>query len=177
MKNFRLSPRAGSKPKTGLVPPQLQFSDTSPAKIYKQMASWFFSTFPQAREAPTRISVSTSRALWLDEDVRASADSFMPPRGSREFAHLHADGSFHLVLGEDDQGEVLARGWGLVHPWKDRGVNEIMLFAPRNEEEIEELKPVIAAAYAHAMRHHSRKNGSTDGDQANLGLRRSPARG
>jgi hypothetical protein len=159
MTNFKLPPRAGSEPKTGLVPPQLQFSDTSPPKIYEQMASWFFSAFPHSREEPTRISVPTSRALWLDEEVRASADSLMPPRGSREFAHLHADGSFHLVLGEDDQGEVLARGWGLLHPWKDRGVNEIMLFAPRNEEEIDQLKPVIAAAYAHAMRHHTQETG------------------
>jgi hypothetical protein len=154
MKRLDLSPRHGTQPKTGLQPPQLQFSETSPPAVYEQMAAWFFSTFPDTREEPTRISVATSRALWLNEYVPASSDSFMPPPGSREFAHLHADGSLHLVLREDDQLEVIGKGWGLPHPWKDRGVNEIMIFAPRDEQEIEDLKPVVAAAYAYATRRY-----------------------
>ena len=123
------------------------------------MAKWFFSSFPHTREEPTRISVPTSRALWLDEDISASLSAFMPPPGSREFAHLHDDGSFHLVMDEDDEREVIAKGWGLHHPWKHRGVNEILVYAPRSDDEIEMLKPVIAASYRFAIREHTIKMG------------------
>jgi hypothetical protein len=114
------------------------------------MAEWFFSTFPHTREEPTRISVPTSRALWLDESINAKPEAFMPPPGSREFAHLHEDGSFHLVMAEADEEEVISKGWGLPHMWKDRGVNEILVYAPRTTEEIEILKPIIEASYRFA---------------------------
>jgi hypothetical protein len=152
MSSFNLSQRAGDAPVTGEQPPQLQFSDQSPRDIYRKMAEWFFSTFPHTREEPTRISVPTSRALWLNEDVEASPDAFMPPPGSREFAHLHEDGSFHLVMDEKDEQEVITKGWGLYHPWRDRGVNEILTFAPRDDKEVAVLKPVIEASYRFAMR-------------------------
>jgi hypothetical protein len=152
MSTFRLPHRTGEPPKTGLQPPQLQFSDQSPCDVYEKVAAWFFSSFPHAREEPTRISVPSSRALWLDENIAAPASAFMPPRGSREFAHLHEDGSFHLVMDEDDEAEVIQKGWGLHHPWKNRGVNEILVYAPRNTQEIEILKPVIEASYRFARR-------------------------
>ena len=152
MNSFVLPKRRGEPPVTGQQPPQLQFSDQSPQDVYDAMAEWFFSTFKHTREEPTRISVPTSRALWLDEGIASVPSSFMPPPGSREFAHLHKDGSFHLVMASADEDEVIAKGWGLHHPWKDRGVNEIMVFAPRNMDEIEILKPVITASYKFATR-------------------------
>jgi len=54
-------------------------------------------------------------------------------------------------MAETDEDEVIAKGWGLPHMWKDRGVNEILVFAPRTVEEIEILKPVIEASYRFAM--------------------------
>jgi hypothetical protein len=154
MSSFFLPQRAGDPPVTGQQPPQLQFSDQSPRDVYQKLADWFFSTYLHTREEPTRISVPTSRALWLDENIQASPAAFMPPPGSREFAHLHEDGSLHLVMAGEDEREVISKGWGLHHPWKDRGVNEILVYAPRNTEEIELLKPVIEASYRFAMREH-----------------------
>lgn len=154
MSSLSLSQRAGDAPVTGQQPPQLQFSDQSPRDVYQKMADWFFSTFPHTREEPTRISVPTSRALWLDENIEAAPTVFMPPLGSREFAHLHEDGSFHLVMAEGDEQEVISKDWGLHHPWKHKGVNEILVYAPRNDEEIEILKPVVEASYRFAMRQH-----------------------
>lgn len=151
MQLLSLPQRVGAPPETGAKPPQLQFTETSPRDVYHAMAEWFFSTFPHTREEPTRISVPTSRALWLDESIKAKPEAFMPPPGSREFAHLHEDGSFHLVMAETDEDEVISKGWGLPHMWKDRGVNEILVYAPRTVEEIEILKPVIEASYRFAM--------------------------
>ncbi len=150
MQLLNLPQRVGAPPETGAKPPQLQFSQISPRNVYQSMAEWFFSKFPHTREEPTRISVPTSRALWLDESVNAKPEAFMPPPGSREFAHLHEDGSFHLVMAEADEKEVISKGWGLPHMWKDRGVNEILVYAPRTVEEIEILKPVIEASYRFA---------------------------
>jgi Luciferase len=150
MLTLTLPPRHGSEPRTGLRPPQLQFSDISPRSVYLELKRWMFSSFPHAREEATRISVPSSRALWLNEDVPATRDAFMPPSGSREFAHVHEDGSLHVVLGVADQAEVIRKKWGIPHPWKNRGVNEILIFAPRNSEEMAIVKPVISASYAHA---------------------------
>jgi hypothetical protein len=150
MQLLSLPQRVGAPPETGAKPPQLQYSETSPRDVYQAMAEWFFSTFPYTREEPTRISVPTSRALWLDESINAKPEAFMPPPGSREFAHLHEDGSFHLVMVAADEEEVISKGWGLPHMWKDRGVNEILVYAPRTVEEIEILKPIIEASYRFA---------------------------
>lgn len=155
MSGLNIPQRVGEPPVTGAQPPQLQFSDTSPRDVYQMMADWFFSMFPHTREEHTRISVPTTRALWLDENVEAHPRAFMPPHGSREFAHLHEDGSFHLVMAEEDEREVIDKGWGLPHMWKDRGVNEILVYAPRTYEEVEILKPIIAASYQFAMQDKS----------------------
>lgn len=151
MAKLNLTQREGDAPETGAQPPQLQYTDTSPRDVYHTMADWFFSKFPHTREEPTRISVPTSRALWLDEAIEAKPEAFMPPSGSREFAHLHEDGSFHLVMAEEDEQEVIEKGWGLPHMWKDRGVNEILVYAPRTLLEVETLKPVIEASYNFAI--------------------------
>ena len=150
MPNYDLPRRGGDVPRTGLQPPQLQFSDTSPRWVYRKVADWLFSAFPKVREEPTRISVPGSRALWLDEAVPASASAFMPPPGSREFAHLHEDGSLHVVVPDSVRREILAKGWGLDHPWKDRGVNEVLVFAPRTDEEIEVIKSIVGESYRFA---------------------------
>jgi len=152
MQALQLPQREGQAPRSGAQPPQLQFSDTSPRDVHAKFAAWFFSTFEATREEPTRISVATTRALWLDESVPASQAAFMPPWGGREFAHLHDDGSLHVVLDPRDQLEVIRKGWGLEHPWKRRGVNEILVYAPRTVEEIEIIKPIVLASYTQATR-------------------------
>ncbi len=65
---FRLVERNGETPEIGQVPPQLQFSDKSPRDIYQKFHDWMFTTFPKVRKEPTRISVPTSIAMWLDEN-------------------------------------------------------------------------------------------------------------
>lgn len=95
---LELPKRPGPQPETGQKPPQLQYSDTSPPELVDALKAWAFSAFDHAREEPTRISVPTARALWLDERIPAASDAFMPPEGSREFTHFHEDGSMHVVL-------------------------------------------------------------------------------
>jgi hypothetical protein len=143
--------RVGDKPQTNPQPPHLQLTEQSPRKIYSKLNAWVFSTFELVREEPTRISVPTSRAMWLREDVRAPIEVFMPPPGSREFAHTHKDGSMHLMLSTEDEQVVLDVGWGELHPWHDRGIREILLYAPRDDDELATVKSIVNASYAHVM--------------------------
>lgn len=146
--------RVGERPATGSQPPHLQFSDQSPRPIYQQMAQWSLVELPAkvpfVRHHPTMISVPTSEALWLDESVRARKNAFMPPPGSREFAHLHADGSWHLVVAEPLVQAILDARWGERHPWYDRGVLEVLVYAPRDEAEIDVVQQLVRASIEHA---------------------------
>lgn len=149
-----LPKRIGEPPTTGKQPPHLQFSDQSPRELFERMAQWGLvdlpSHIPFIRQHPTLISVPTSRALWLDESKIAAKDAFMPPPGSREFAHLHADGSWHLVVGEDLVQEILDAGWGERHPWHERGVLEVLVYAPRDEAELQIVKRLVKASIEYA---------------------------
>ena len=148
---FKLPERRGDAPKIGAVPPQLQFSDKSPRDIYQKLHDWMFSTFPKVRKEPTRISVPTSIAMWLDENEEVGhADAFMPPPGSREFTHLHLDGSIHTVVSDAVEKEILAKRWGVRHMYYDQGVKEMLVYAPRNNEELGIVKSVIIKSYEYA---------------------------
>lgn len=148
---FILPMREGNPPEVGQTTPQLQFTDKSPREIYDKMKNWMFSTFPGVREEPTRISVSTTIAMWLDEDMEVgNLDAFMPTKKSREFTHLHLDGSIHTVVAKEIENEIISKKWGVRHMYYDKGVKEILVYAPRNMEEIEILKLVIIRSYEYA---------------------------
>ena len=146
--------REGERPRTGVQPPHLQLSDVSPRPIYQAMAQWGLGDLPAQmpfiRHHPTLISVPSSEALWLDESLPADRDVFMPPAGSREFAHLHADGSWHLVVDEILVQKIVDSAWGERHPWYDRGVLEVLVYAPRNEAEMEVTQQFVLASIEHA---------------------------
>ena len=148
---FSLPIRQGSPPKVGEQPPQLQFSDQSPEEIKSALKEWAYSSIPNIREHDTLISVKSTRAMWLDETIEpAHADVFMPPQGSREFCHFHFDGSLHAVVSHEVEEEIIKSGWGLRHPWHDRGVKEIMIYAPRDEEELAITKQLVIQSYQYA---------------------------
>lgn len=148
---FQLPVREGAHPEIGQEPPQLQFSDLGPDEIRLKLKEWSFNTFPNVREHDTLISVPTTRALWLDESVQAAHDdAFMPPENSREFCHLHADGSFHAVVDVAVEDEIIKKQWGVRHMYYDRGVKEVLVYAPRNGGELDVAKRIIVESYRYA---------------------------
>ena len=145
---FSLPRRKGERPQTGESVPQLQQTQTSPTEILEQLARWAFSAIQDVREEPTRISVPSTRALWLDESVpTAHDDAFMPPPGGREFAHIHADGSLHLHVSDEVAREVHEKAWGQAHPLDPRSC---MAYAPRDEAEIDVIKRIVLESYGYA---------------------------
>ena len=151
MSGFVMPERVGPRPKTGDHVPHLQLSDKSPPEFVDELMAWAVEHFDDVREEPTRISVSTTRALWLDESVTAAHDdAFMPPAGGREFAHVHADGSMHLCMSDEAVAQLVEKSWGEPHPMKDQGVNEVLCYAPRDREEVEIVKLALIESYRYA---------------------------
>jgi len=152
MNTFTLPQREGEPPKIGETVPQLQFSDKSPDNIRLLLSRWVFSTLPDVSEEDTRISVHTTRAIWLDEKVEAAhSDAFMPPPGGREFCHIHLDGSIHAVVADEVEDEIVRSNWGKRHPmYESHGVKEVIVYAPRDKDEVETLKKVILKSYEYA---------------------------
>lgn len=110
-----------------------------------------FETFPKVRKEPTRISVPSSIAMWLDENENVGhVDAFMPPSGGREFTHLHLDGSIHTVVAIAVENEIISKNWGVRHMYYNRGVKEVLVYAPRSKEELEILKSVVIKSYEYA---------------------------
>ena len=148
---FRLPPRKGNRPRTDNAVPHLQKSQRSPTWLREDLRAWVVDNLEDVREEDTRISVSATRAFWLAEDVEvAREDAFMPPAGSREFAHLHVDGSLHLCLSNACVEEIVEKAWGEVHPLRDKGVNEVLLYAPRDGEELAIARYAVAESWSYA---------------------------
>ena len=146
---LQLPPRDGAKPETGPTIPHLQHSDTSPPEIRDQLRDWARTAFEATTYGRSGISVPSSEAYFLDPEHVADVE-LMPPLGSSEWVHLHADGSIHVCLSDADEAEVLDKHWGEPHPLRERGVREILVYAPRTNEEVEILKTVFEASYLYA---------------------------
>ena len=61
---------------------------------------------------------------------------------------------WHLGLPQRDVKKVIELGWGELHPVVHKGwlpPNFIMVYAPRNEEEADEIKKIIFRSYQFAI--------------------------
>jgi hypothetical protein len=148
-----LPPRAGPRPRTTSTNPHTQL-DQQPADpaIRAQLAERLFGLM-DVEERPTMISVPGARALWLRDDVPvASPGAFMI---GREFAHLHpgADQSLHAILPADLAQGAIDAGWAELHPVARLGMippTTVMLYAPRDPEEMDIIYQLVLASYRFA---------------------------
>jgi hypothetical protein len=145
--------RPGPPPTTTPVNPhtQLDQQPTDPS-VRSRLASIVFA-LPGVAERESLISVPGARALHLEDSLTSG-----PPEAfliNREFAHLHpgADESLHAMLPPELLEEAVATGWAEQHPVARRGLipaNAVMLFAPRDVDELEVVASLVQASYAFA---------------------------
>lgn len=145
--------REGDRPVTGPDIPHLQLTQTSPPQVKEALRQWMATALPGVVTGRSEISPPSTWAVFLEEAATDENVHLMPPRWNAEFVHLHADGSLHLSLDPADHAAFLASGWGEKHPFYDRGVNVVMLYAPRDQSEVEVAKKVVAASYQYATGH------------------------
>ncbi|MCJ1407058.1 hypothetical protein MMC19_001128 [Ptychographa xylographoides] len=87
---------------------------------------------------------ATKAKIWTESEID-------PCDHPAEIVHLHiSDGSLHLTLHPSDAAMVITHGWGERHPLAGRGPwvpkGFMMVYAPRNEEEVVVLTEIIKAA-------------------------------
>jgi Family of unknown function (DUF5519) len=154
-----LPKRAGERPRTTPTNPHTQL-DQQPADLHwvDELANRVFG-LPGVVEEPSGISVPGARALVL-----APGEPAGPPEAfliGREFAHLHPspDHSLHAMLPTETVTEAVESGWAEPHPVALRGLippNAVMLYAPRDETELEVIEGLVRAAHAFARPASSR---------------------
>src|SRR3954464_9706908 len=143
-----LPSRAGTRPRTTPTNPHTQL-DQQPAdaRLVEELARRAFA-LPDVVEEPSGISVPGARALVL-----APSEPAGPPEAfliGREFAHLHPDPdhSLHAMLPTETVAEAVDTGWAEPHPVALRGLippTAVMLYAPRDEEELDIIDRLVRA--------------------------------
>ncbi|HSF86094.1 MAG TPA: luciferase family protein [Acidimicrobiia bacterium] len=103
---------------------------------------------PGVENLPSDRSLPGARGLALSDSLDLSRADVIA--GSREFAHIHPDGSLHVWLSGDSAIEVHDKKWGELHPWVDRdgfwsGV--VMLYTPENLDELDVTIRILVDAY------------------------------
>lgn len=149
----RLPERVGEPAQVSVTTPQQQESQNSPADVgealYVQLA-----VLDGVSTGPSRVSVPGARAFLLDRAAAAGPDeAFIVPE-TGEFAHLHpaSDGSLHLALPDALAYDALAKGWAVAHPLAGVRVTTglVLVFGPRDADELEIVAGIVAASYAYA---------------------------
>jgi hypothetical protein len=70
-----------------------------------------------------------------------------------EIAHIHADGSFHVVLAPADAAQAIEHRWAELHPAAGRAAGAppafVLVYAPRNPDEVTAVEQLLDAAATH----------------------------
>ena len=148
----RLPHRAGERPDVAWTIPQQQLTQNAPAGLQEDLLART-TALAAVSVGPSRISVPGARALTLDAATGPSTAYLVPEVA--EFAHLHPayDGSLHLALPADQAADLVARGWGVPHMWAGTRLTPgfVMVFGPRDEQELDVVSGVVAASHAFAI--------------------------
>src|SRR5262249_44573114 len=108
---------------------------------------------PGVSERDSAISVKGARGFFLDGNlVKGPDDSLMI---ETEFAHIHprADSSWHLQLPYELALLAVSGGWGQIASvvWLGAApANSMMLYSPRNEQEMEVIWSLVEESYRYA---------------------------
>jgi hypothetical protein len=146
-----LETRPGTPPQVPNMVPHQQLDQNSPTDILEDLALYLFS-LEHVEEKSSGISLPSARGAFIKSNI------FVNSGINREFTHIHMEpgpGSQHLVLKEKDYLLTNEKGWGIKHPWSDRltkdGLVLMMIYAPRDENDLDQIKKIINAAYNLAL--------------------------
>ena len=146
-----LPPRPGEQPSVTDGVPHIQLDQTSSDALLSELAAWAFS-LDGIVELPSLASLPGARALTVAPGLPLNSGAMLV---AREFAHIHPQpngGSLHLRLPAAAAQEVVDKGWGEYHPFAINGSipNLVMVYAPRDDEDLGAVKAIIEASVAFA---------------------------
>jgi hypothetical protein len=145
--------RVGDRPRATPTNPHTQLNQQPDDLQWVEELTRRVFDLPGVVEEPSRISVPGARALVL-----APGEAAGPPEAfliGREFAHLHPapDHSLHAMLPTETVTEAVSAGWAEPHPVALRGLipaTAVMLYAPRDEAEMDVIESLVRASHAFA---------------------------
>ncbi|KAF5615339.1 hypothetical protein F25303_13810 [Fusarium sp. NRRL 25303] len=104
-----------------------------------------------ASSSSSKLKIATSLAERRGPALFVASEKPSHPIAKRtggEIVHMHgSDGSMHINLAPKDAKLVLERGWGQRHPLSGTVLylGNVMVYAPRNEDELEVVKSITRA--------------------------------
>jgi hypothetical protein len=147
-----LPPRKGPRPATtGVAIPHDQLEYFSPPEIRAQLVARA-QELPGVYTGPSQVSEPSSLALRLHRKNRRF-EAFLHPSVD-EFGHIHSSGFMHLTVPMSALDSLTELGWTEPHPITRRREfpdTIVMLYAPRDAEELEVAFAVLLASYEQAM--------------------------
>ena len=150
-----LPERTGERRRTTGDVPHQQLNAEPVPEIDAELRRRVFA-LPGVEDRASERSLPGARGLWFTAGLElVRADVLGGARdgvlgSSREFAHIHPDGSLHVWLPVERAIEVHETKWGELHPWVDRegfwdGV--VMLYTPESLDELEVAVRIVVDAY------------------------------
>ena len=139
---------------TGDVPHQQLGAEPVP-EVDSELRRRIFA-LPGVEDRASERSLPGARGLWFTDGLElVRTDVLGGARegvigSSREFAHVHPDGSLHVWLPVERAIEVHETKWGELHPWVDRenfwdGV--VMVYTPETLDEVDVAVRIVVDAY------------------------------
>lgn len=145
--------RNGDRPVVpSYVAPQRQMSERSQASRVERMQAHLAQL---AKEQPARITLKNSgleaadqMAIWVQDSMERPAYLAKSTKG--EIAHVHPEGSSHMVLSLADAETAISKGWAEKHMLSGvLGIlphSYVIIYAPRSDEEFAVWKQLVAAS-------------------------------
>ena len=139
--------REGPRKETTGSVPHVQIGASPISDLDAELRS-FAVRLPGVEDRESVLSLPGARGLWLTDDLELARADVLG--GSREFAHIHPDGSLHVWLPVERAQEVHQTKWGELHPWVSRdgfwdGV--VMIYTPETQDELDITIRIIVDAY------------------------------
>ncbi|KAF9768481.1 hypothetical protein IL306_014240 [Fusarium sp. DS 682] len=128
--------------------PVRQLTDMAKQPLIDRYQSFLSSL---ASESPSKLKIATSLAERRGPALFVASDKPSHPIAKRtggEIGHMHgSDGSMHVNLAPKDAKLILEKGWGQRHPLSGTVLylGNVMVYAPRNEDELEVVKKITRA--------------------------------
>ena len=148
----RLPARQGPRPEVSSQIPQEQRSDTAPLEL-QEIVFRRIAALPGVSSGQSMISVPGARGFLLAPPRLGPSEAFIVPSAG-EFAHVHPghDGSLHVALPLFLAADVVEKGWGVAHPLAGVRLTPgmVMLFGPRDADELETVVGVVTTSHAWA---------------------------
>jgi hypothetical protein len=140
--------RSGSRPATTAVNPHTQLDQNAPPELQDLLRDHAVS-LPGVRSGRSNVSVPGAVAFFLDAPPHPPA---LPDLFGGEWGHIHPhyDGSLHLNVPTEVAERLIELGWAEYHTVVAQGLIPpivVMLYGPRDHEELAVAKAIVEIAY------------------------------